>query len=188
MQHHRIGRYWPILGLSGALSGLLSCSPTPTLDASLWQDPATGLIWQRCSVGQQWVNDHCEGSAEELTWWKALQAAQQSRINQKQDWRVPTRQELASIFQEGQVGYRVPDHALQLPSTGYAGTYWSSSDYADDRTYAWQTLFNLGVSRAGAKSYSLYVRLVRAGKPDGQFTYALDHIAADEQRYRQDQP
>jgi hypothetical protein len=31
-------------------------------------DRKTSLLWQRCSVGQRWSNEHCVGKAQTFTW------------------------------------------------------------------------------------------------------------------------
>jgi hypothetical protein len=37
------------------------------------KDIKTGLIWQRCSVGQMWANNQCYGTPQSYTWSEALQ-------------------------------------------------------------------------------------------------------------------
>ena len=167
-----------------AVLGLSSCqnTPDPALNGA-WQDPATGLIWQRCSIGQVWSIDHCEGVAEELTWWKAVRAAHSNNWNAQGDWRLPTLAELETLGQTGKKGYKPAAQMLDLPAPNYVGTYWSSSLYPEDTTYAVSYLYNLAQPHNGAKSYSLYVRLVRAGKPDQQYASALSTVDQDEISY-----
>lgn len=170
--------------ITASVCGLSSCqkAPDPALNGA-WQDPATGLIWQRCSIGQVWTVDHCEGVAEELTWWKAVRSARDSNFNQLVDWRLPTKAELETLADTGQKGYRPAAKLLELPAPNYTGTYWSSSLYEDDASYAWSYGFNLGEPYHSAKSYSLYVRLVRAGKPDQQYADAIKSVDEDEKSY-----
>lgn len=67
-----------------------------------WQDPKTGLIWMRCSIGQKWNGNTCTGKAIKLTWDDAREYTRKF-INGKQrfgghsNWRLPTMAELTSI-------------------------------------------------------------------------------------------
>lgn len=67
-----------------------------------WQDPKTGLIWMRCSIGQEWNGNTCTGKAIKLTWDDAREYTHKF-INGKQrfgghsNWRLPTIAELATI-------------------------------------------------------------------------------------------
>jgi hypothetical protein len=60
-------------------------------------DPRTGLIWQKCAVGQKWDGKTCNGSAEQLTWFSAMIAAKQSKNLGMSDWRLPTSTEFRSV-------------------------------------------------------------------------------------------
>ena len=58
---------------------------------SLAKDLKTGLVWQRCSVGQRWDGSTCAGDAKNF----AFNAAQKLAVN---GWRVPTIRELSSLI------------------------------------------------------------------------------------------
>lgn len=62
-------------------------------------DLSTGLVWQRCSVGQTWDNTlkQCKGVPEKLHWNSALAEAKTLRTNTQKNWRVPNIKELMSI-------------------------------------------------------------------------------------------
>jgi len=49
----------------------------------MWKDPATGLIWDRCSLGQTWDGATCTGNAEKYHFFKARDAAKKFKA-----WRV----------------------------------------------------------------------------------------------------
>jgi hypothetical protein len=49
------------------------------------KDTQTGLIWQRCSLGQTWSGSSCTGTATTYNWTNALQTA----ANMGNGWRVP---------------------------------------------------------------------------------------------------
>ncbi|MEC9262563.1 MAG: hypothetical protein VYD53_14550 [Pseudomonadota bacterium] len=52
----------------------------------------TGLIWQRCAVGQTWSDETetCSGDAEQLTWQQALVYARDYDAELLEGWRIPT--------------------------------------------------------------------------------------------------
>ena len=54
------------------------------------KDKKTGLIWQRCSLGQTWSGTNCTGTAGTYNWTNALQTAK----NIGNGWRVPNINEL----------------------------------------------------------------------------------------------
>lgn len=121
----------------------------------------TGLIWQRCSLGQSWDGTDCIGNATAFTWADALAAGAQNTLAGFSDWRLPNKNELASI-----VEYRCHGPAInnqQFPNTPLEW-YWSSSPDAYCSICAWYVRFDDGGVN-GVDKYSNYrVRLVRAGQ------------------------
>lgn len=84
------------------LTGLIACSKDNALMGSgQWQDPETGLIWMRCSVGQEWTGSGCSGQALELKWQDAKDYVplfnEKVAFAGKRTWRLPTIAELSSI-------------------------------------------------------------------------------------------
>lgn len=59
-------------------------------DGNEVKDLLTGLIWQRCSVGQQWAGSTCQGNVKTFT----FDDAQKQAVN---GWRIPTIRELYSL-------------------------------------------------------------------------------------------
>lgn len=116
-------------------------------------DNATGLVWQRCSVGQ--TGDDCAGTATTFSKWvKARGAA-------KNGWRLPNEKELLSI-----VDIRCQNPAIDsavFPNT-QPEQYWSSSRYARGTYMAWRVSFLDGNANYTSTDQSGFVRLVRGGQ------------------------
>ncbi len=116
-------------------------------------DTDTGLIWQRCTLGQT-GSDCSGGSADRYTWQRALQAA-------SAPWRLPSSNELRSIVEK-----QCSKPAINLtvfPNT-VSSHYWSASPHADSSYGAWAVYFYDGGSDHYYKDYYGHVRLVRGGQ------------------------
>jgi hypothetical protein len=123
-------------------------------------DQATGLVWQRCALGQTGA-DCSGGSAGSYTWQQALQAAEDEREATGRPWRLPNRKELSSIVEE-----RCYNPAINLTVFPNAPSsyYWSASPYAGSTNGAWGVDFYDGNSYGYTKGNGRYVRLVRGGQ------------------------
>ncbi len=121
------------------------------------QDTQTGLIWQRCSLGQSWNGATCAGSAGVYTWQSALQAAR----DLGNGWRVPNFKELQSLVEEA--CYSPAINETLFPATP-SNWYWTSSPYANGGGYAWVVYFSSGNTYHNDKSSGYYVRVVRSGQ------------------------
>lgn len=92
-----------ILVFSASLPSLTYAESNQSLmKQGMWQDPATGLVWMRCAIGQEWTGSTCTGTPSEYDWDDAFTAVKQ--LNQQgfaghTDWRLPTIEELISIRQ-----------------------------------------------------------------------------------------
>ncbi len=64
------------------------------------KDKDTGLIWQRCSLGQTYSNNKCVGEAKKYTWQKALYAVKTLSDNSGKNYRLPNIKELSSIVEQ----------------------------------------------------------------------------------------
>lgn len=65
-----------------------------------WRDPATGLIWMRCSIGQTWTGSTCSGTPIKLNWQDAndyFQIFNQNGFAGKTNWRLPRIEELEAL-------------------------------------------------------------------------------------------
>lgn len=81
----------------------------------------------------------------------------------KRDWRLPNRNELASLVNRGQ-----PDTAAWLNTQGFsdvqAGGYWSSSTYVATPWNAWGVNMHDGAETSFARKHYLHVWPVRGGR------------------------
>ncbi len=145
-------------------------------------DVRTGLQWMRCSLGQTWRGRTCVGEAETYNWQAALDAAdtlnRQGGYAGRQDWRVPTREELLTLIycSSGQPttwnnkgkscegDYERPTiYQSAFPNTQPIW-YWSASPFAFIAGNAWYVGFLNGYDNAGGKGSNYAVRLVRGGQ------------------------
>jgi Protein of unknown function (DUF1566) len=130
-----------------------------TLSGSYIQDNVTGLVWERCFVGQNWINGMCSGSASTVSHEQAMALAK-DRIG----WRIPTIKELGSI----------PDPTCTNANIGGANigsfndifpngiSIWSSTPFAATDGFSWFGNHNGLIGVGGwSRSNLLNVRLVR---------------------------
>lgn len=127
---------------------------TPIGNGSEVKDTVTGLIWQRCSIGQTWNGNTCAGTATTHTWQQALTVAK----NLGNGYRLPNIKELASIVEEQ--CYDPAINSKTFPNTP-SSYYWSSSPSANSNSYAWGVSFSNGYDYYYNKNGSYYVRAVR---------------------------
>ncbi len=120
-------------------------------------DNATGLMWQKCSLGQ--AGSSCTGTALRFTWQAALAVANNNTGSGYTDWRLPSKNELASLVEDACRGPAINETVF--PATiGFV--YWSSSPYAGNSEVAWMVYFNGGgVATLSKNNNSSFVRLVR---------------------------
>jgi hypothetical protein len=170
--------------MSGDRAGEGQCPPNPTpgSDASNWActlDNVTGLIWEvktTSGLSNQnntytWYNPdkslnggaaggqnggRCTGSkCDTYAYVKAVNA---KGLCGAGDWRLPTREELLSIVDNGQFKPAVDQR--HFPNTP-ASNFWSSATYADNPGAAWQVNFQYGETKSNSKRQPAHVRLVR---------------------------
>ncbi len=123
----------------------------------------TGLVWQRCAVGQTWTGSSCSGSADTYTYDEAI--ALTDSFAGHSDWRVPNANELASIVKYDAVYPAINQD--QFPNTPN-NAFWSSSPYVGNADYAWSVSFSSGyVYHYFNRNLNLPVRLVRASQSLG---------------------
>ncbi|WCL50975.1 Lcl C-terminal domain-containing protein [Leptospira sp. GIMC2001] len=115
------------------------------------EDLVTGLIWQRCSLGQ--TNDAgCTGPGDVYSWNDAV--SQCAAVGS--DWRLPTIQELATLIDMGATP-RI--NGTYFPNT--QNEYHSSTENQINTTESFNQRFSDGWVQSIAKSTEYSVRCVR---------------------------
>jgi hypothetical protein len=148
----------------------------------LVKDTVTGLIWMRCSLGQEWDGSTCQGTAKEYKWDEAVKIANEFEYAGFNDWHVPTIQELKSLVycSSGQPktwlrdvdpeylgckgDYIKPTIKNEVFLNASANWFWSSSPVAGNSNYRWLVDFDSSYDDqyGGHKKLTNYaVRLVR---------------------------
>jgi hypothetical protein len=163
-------------------------------------DNNTGLMWQKCSVGQN--NDaSCSGTASGFNWFTATGTynnvnnpsslnACGSVVSGYNDWRLPTNKELVTIV----------DYALAYPgptinSTIFPNTlawgYWTSTLWAGGAYNGWHVNFNHGDDSLSNVQTGWYVRCVRGGQTQQSLVDNGDGTVTDNRTgliWQQDEP
>lgn len=132
-------------------------------------DNATGLVWQRCSVGQ--TGDDCSGGKAAEGDMNAAWHAARTAAN---GWRLPNVKELLSIV-DIRCHNPVIDSSVfpytQTRGKDNIGWYWSASLFAGNNDSGWSSVSNawgVGFSNGNVSHKSRweygFVRLVRGGQ------------------------
>lgn len=118
----------------------------------------TGLFWQRCALGQSWDGSDCLGSPTIMDWPSALIAATDHMQAGQDDWRLPNRNELASIL-ENRCFIPALD-AEAFPSAPVIG-FWTSTPVSGGDEIVWVVDLVEGAVVARSTDMMQGVRLVR---------------------------
>ncbi len=126
-------------------------------------DSETGLMWQRCTFGQNYNNetDTCEGTSQQLNWGEALRGAENASYADYSDWHVPNVKELASILEHRCVQPSINESVFLATKLQ---NYWSSTSGKERTDLAWVYQFDKGINSLHAKESDVYLRLVRYEK------------------------
>lgn len=146
-------------------------------------DPRTGLMWERCSQGQDALS--CAGDVEAPDWHGALHAAADAAAQGRHGytgWRLPNVKELAGLLDARQG--RPAIDVSGFPNTPDAA-YWTATTDAKEPGMAWAVFFGNASVFAVDKSTAARVRLVRSAaaafageRPDRLFEDAFDLVDA----------
>jgi hypothetical protein len=117
-------------------------------DTPTWEDPKTGLEWQRRSPGK-------------MNWYEALEYARSLLLDGKNDWRLPTAIELETLIDRTTQLERVrPIMREEVPFRDTL-SYWSSTTFAPNTHSAWIVMFDGAYILSYYKSNEYYIRCVR---------------------------
>lgn len=128
-------------------------------------DPRSGLVWQKCAIGQTWKGNTCAGDATTMDWATATQTAKANRFLKQSNWRLPTKEELIGVAGDHDqclAGRRAASASLAYPVTGdgYLGVYWSSTLNKASESGAWDVSFLNGYVGVNFRYSNYNVRLV----------------------------
>ncbi len=119
------------------------------------KDNATGLIWQKCSFGQDPLN--CSGDGSTINWSFSLSYCKNLSLGGRSDWKLPNINQLRSIV----------DYSTRSPSINFSYfpyteryVYWSSSTSTNNTNYSYYVNFYDGYIYSNDKSSIGYVRCV----------------------------
>ena len=132
---------------------------TDNKDGTVTHKP-TGLMWQRCILGQFWTGSDCVGNAVTYRFDAALSLT--NSFAGHDDWRMPTANELARLVNYDATTPPMINTTL-FPNTPN-NAFWSSSPYVGYSNYAWNVIFDLGYVSYSYRSSAFPVRLVRASQ------------------------
>ena len=122
----------------------------------------TGLMWMRCGLGKIWESGTCMGSPSTYTWESALVAASQYTYAEYDDWRLPNKNELASIVEKR--CFETAINSEIFPETP-SEFFWTSSPDSNCSNCVWTSMFLNGETYGWSEQdYTYYVRLVRSGR------------------------
>jgi hypothetical protein len=121
-------------------------------------DVSSGLMWMRCSLGQNWSEGSCVGDAHELNWQQALQEAHGKEFAGKAGWRLPNIKELRTLSERSCV--RPAINSDIFPNTP-SDDFWTSTPAVTDSSRAWVVAFFNSSNSVKQKNLFVYARLVR---------------------------
>ncbi|MGQ8365204.1 DUF1566 domain-containing protein [Glaciecola sp. 1036] len=122
----------------------------------------SNLVFMRCSFGQTWTGNNCEGEPQPLTWQEALNYAMGFEYANSKNWRLPNVKELAQITEKACVRPAINEAIFPVTSSD---DYWTSSPSIQDVLRAWSVSFENGSTSLKAKDRTIFVRLVRTRLP-----------------------
>ncbi|MCB1144950.1 MAG: chitobiase/beta-hexosaminidase C-terminal domain-containing protein, partial [Leptospiraceae bacterium] len=93
-------------------------------------DNVTGLIWQKCSMGQN--NDStCSGTATRVTWTDAVSYCENLSLGGQADWRLPGKKQYETIYDWGNSSGSINSSYFPNTARSYINYeydyYWTSS-------------------------------------------------------------
>ncbi len=123
-------------------------------------DSTTKLVWRRCSEGQHWDGKTCTGKLLKFKYADAKQAAEAAAKASGKAWRMPTREELVSLYDEKLK--RKPKLDGRVFPAATNGPFYATRAGSDDNLNAWLVNFRNGRVSGYAGQSNFPLRLVRA--------------------------
>jgi len=145
------------------------------------RDDITGLIWEGkeasgARAGSNTYTNLGNGLVDDASGYVA--AVNIANLCGFSDWRLPTRQELRNILDEGR--FIAPMiNTIAFPNTA-ENAYWSADAYSGNAALAWRVEFSFGGSAGSSRSTGEAVRLVRGSSPSGpRYSYSTVAYGSD---------
>ena len=130
-------------------------------------DNVTGLLWQKCSGGQD--NLTCNGSGTTYQWGSAKSYCDNLILGGKSDWRLPTKPELRSLIDYGKINLMIDSTIFSNTSSLY---YWTSTEYpiSTNKDYYWYVYFYQGSDYISKIDSNLLVKCVSGNQTSKIFS------------------
>lgn len=167
------------------LAGLLCTLALPTWAAFIDNgdgtitDATTGLVWDKCSIGQTWDNatppGTCTGATTLFNWAGAMSeaiVANGAGHRGRADWRLPNVTELESLIKLDVASGTMINDAV-FPAT-LGSSFWTSTTAALNTGAGWVVYFSNGLPLPIGKTSLGPVRLVRSGQWSADYDVLLD--------------
>ncbi len=167
------------------LAGLLCTLALPTWAAFIDNgdgtitDATTGLVWDKCSIGQTWDNTippgTCTGATTLFNWAGAMSeaiVANGAGHRGRADWRLPNVTELESLIKLDVASGTMINDAV-FPAT-LGSSFWTSTTAALNTGAGWVVYFSNGLPLPIGKTSLGPVRLVRSGQWSADYDVLLD--------------
>jgi hypothetical protein len=120
---------------------------------------STGLIWQRCSLGQNY-DETCSGNPQQLTWSNANTYCNSLPSLGGNTWRLPTVNELLNLVDYGTSYGETRINSAAFPNTVWGSTYWSSSTSVQNSGHALFVSSSAGSASSVTKDGNFHLRCV----------------------------
>ena len=155
--------FW--IGLSIMITAQSVSAGTPRLmhKGPVAIDLLAKLEWMRCSVGQFWQDEICEGEALKLVLAHVPEVIARFETLDEGGWRLPTRDELESLVYENDLPPMIRTETF--PGT-VSEAYWTSEPNFFNAKNHWVVNFYTGYSYGRVfPNQPQHVRLVRNRRP-----------------------
>jgi hypothetical protein len=123
-------------------------------------DATTGLVWRRCGEGTYWDGKTCNGKLVKLSYAGAKQAMEAAKATTGKAWRIPSREELVTLYDVKAKKKPKVDGTMFPKATN--GPFWATRAGSDDNLNAWLVNFGSGTVRGYTGQTKFPLRLVRA--------------------------